>query len=306
MHEDPTLLLEALANSTVFVEFRQAFTTTTGLPLALRPSEAWQPPLRGAAGESRFCAKICSGGRFCSACQHSQHLLSRRGKAGAVTITCWCGMAATVVPVSPRGEVIGFLQTGQVFRVTPDPKELAVVVHRLREMGQPTDGQTLRQAYLRTRVMPTARYRACVELLEVFARHLALVGEQIVAQEGIPEPSAIRRAREFIHEHHDEPLRMPQVARAVNSSPFHFCKNFHRVTGQHFSQFLSDIRIEKAKNLLLNPDVKVSEIAYTVGFQSLTHFNRVFKKTTGLSPSGYRSQALAWRPAADQAGAQIT
>ena len=47
--------------------------------------------------------------------------------------------------------------------------------------------------------------------------------------------------------------------------------------------------MEKAKNLLLNPNLRVSEIAYEVGFQSLTHFNRVFKKIVGESPTYYRS-----------------
>jgi AraC-like DNA-binding protein len=46
--------------------------------------------------------------------------------------------------------------------------------------------------------------------------------------------------------------------------------------------------VEKAKNLLLNPNYRVSEIAYEIGFQSLTHFNRVFKKIAGQSPTEYR------------------
>ena len=51
--------------------------------------------------------------------------------------------------------------------------------------------------------------------------------------------------------------------------------------------------LEKAKNLLLNPNLRVSEIAYEVGFQSLTHFNRVFKRILGQSPTEYRAQLLA-------------
>jgi AraC-like DNA-binding protein len=53
------------------------------------------------------------------------------------------------------------------------------------------------------------------------------------------------------------------------------------------------VRIEKAKNLMLNPNLRVSEIAFEVGFQSLTHFNRVFKNILGHSPTGYRAQLLA-------------
>jgi AraC-like DNA-binding protein len=50
------------------------------------------------------------------------------------------------------------------------------------------------------------------------------------------------------------------------------------------------VRTERAKNLLLNPNLRVSEIAYEVGFQSLTHFNRVFKRILGRSPTDYRAQ----------------
>ena len=62
------------------------------------------------------------------------------------------------------------------------------------------------------------------------------------------------------------------------------------MTGINFTNYLSRLRIEKAKNLLLNPNLRVSEIAFEVGFQSLTHFNRVFKKVLGLSPTDYREQ----------------
>jgi AraC-like DNA-binding protein len=50
------------------------------------------------------------------------------------------------------------------------------------------------------------------------------------------------------------------------------------------------VRVEKAKNLLLNPNLRISEIAYEVGFQSLTHFNRVFKRVVGQSPTDYRAE----------------
>ena len=63
-----------------------------------------------------------------------------------------------------------------------------------------------------------------------------------------------------------------------------------KATGLNFTDYVSRVRIEKAKNLLLNPHLRVSEIAYEVGFQSLTHFNRVFKKIIGQSPTNYRTQ----------------
>jgi AraC-like DNA-binding protein len=73
-------------------------------------------------------------------------------------------------------------------------------------------------------------------------------------------------------------------------SMFYFCKLFKRATGLNFTEYLSNVRIEKAKNLLMNRNLRVSEIAYEVGFQSLTHFNRVFKGSVRQSPSEYRDQ----------------
>lgn len=74
----------------------------------------------------------------------------------------------------------------------------------------------------------------------------------------------------------------------VHTSIFYFCKLFRKVTGTTFTEFVSRTRVEKTKNLLLNPNLRISEIAYEVGFQSLTHFNRVFKTVVGESPTGHR------------------
>jgi AraC-like DNA-binding protein len=73
-------------------------------------------------------------------------------------------------------------------------------------------------------------------------------------------------------------------------SPFYFCKQFKKITGLNFTEYVSRTRIEGAKNLLLNPNLRISEIAYEVGFRSLTHFNRVFRHIVGESPTTYRQQ----------------
>jgi len=98
----------------------------------------------------------------------------------------------------------------------------------------------------------------------------------------------IAKAKDFIRDHHAEDLSLPKVARFANVSPCYFCKLFKRTTGLSFTNFLSRVRIESSKNLLINPQLRVSEIAYEVGFQSLTSFNRVFQKLLGQSPTEYR------------------
>jgi AraC-like DNA-binding protein len=151
------------------------------------------------------------------------------------------------------------------------------------------DENVLREAYFGTRVVSREQHSAAVKLLTIFAEHLEIVSNQIVIQRDNAEPPMITKAKEFIREHHTEDLSLPQVAQFANVSPFHFCKSFKRATGLTFTNFLSRVRIERS-NLLINPQLRVSEIAYEVGFQSLTHFNRVFQKLLGQSPTKYRQR----------------
>jgi AraC-like DNA-binding protein len=118
---------------------------------------------------------------------------------------------------------------------------------------------------------------------------LRIVRDGCPRQTRFGEPPVITKAKQFIEEHHTEDLDLGQVAQAVHTSIFYFCKLFKKVTGINFTEYVSRLRTEKAKNLLLNPNLRVSEIAYEVGFQSLTHFNRVFKNIIGESPTEYRS-----------------
>jgi AraC-like DNA-binding protein len=73
-------------------------------------------------------------------------------------------------------------------------------------------------------------------------------------------------------------------------SAFYFCKTFKKATGMTFTDYLARVRVEKVKNLLLNPHKRVSEAAYEVGFQSLSQFNRVFRRIAGEAPTTYRDR----------------
>ena len=187
-------------------------------------------------------------------------------------------------------QLIGFLTTGQVFRKTPTEAQFARTVKLLTEWGTQANIKKLRGAYFDTRVMLPRQHESVVKLLTIFAEHLSMVSNQIILQEKSAEPPVIARAKQYIAEHQTEELSLELVAKAVFTSKFYFCKIFKKTTGINFTDYLSRVRTERAKNLLLNPNLRVSEIAYEVGFQSLTHFNRVFKRILGRSPSDYREQ----------------
>ena len=103
------------------------------------------------------------------------------------------------------------------------------------------------------------------------------------------EPAEIWKARRFIEKHSDEELSLTQVAKFANISANYLSEKFKEVTGINFVDYVARIRIEKVRELLQNPNQRISEIAFAVGFQSLSQFNRVFKKLTRKSPTQFRT-----------------
>ena len=188
--------------------------------------------------------------------------------------------------------LVGFLQTGQVFRKKPTAAQFDRVAKLVADWGVTVDRKKLQEAYFGTQVVASKQHESVLKLLTIFAQHLSMLSNQVLVQQENAEPPVIRRAKEFIQEHQSEDISLGQVAKAVNTSTFYFCKMFKKMTGINFTDYLSRVRIEKSKNLLLNPNLRVSEIAFEVGFQSLTHFNRVFKKVLGQTPTNYRAQLL--------------
>jgi AraC-like DNA-binding protein len=113
--------------------------------------------------------------------------------------------------------------------------------------------------------------------------------ESISGRHDRPEPVEIWKARKFIEEHSSEELSLSKVAKAVNISPNYLSEKFKQVTGINFVDYIARTRFLKAREMLQNCDRRISEIAFAVGFQSLSQFNRVFKKWTRQSPTEFRS-----------------
>ena len=285
-------LIEALIQSKVYQDYERAFTEATGLPMALRPLESWQLPLHGKRHEAPYCALMSEKSRACAACLQMQEKLSESAISESQTMVCPSGLCETAVPVRLGDRVIGYLMTGQVFRKRPSQAQFDRTKAMVAEWGVPIGAEQLKEAYFATRVMPQTQQDSATTLLKIFAQHLSMLSNQLVVQHENAEPPVITKAKEYIRTHQTEELRLGQVAKAVNTSTFYFCKMFKKVAGVNFTDYLSRVRIEKSKELLLNPNLRISEIAYEVGFQSLTHFNRVFKRILGQAPTDYRAKLM--------------
>lgn len=125
-------------------------------------------------------------------------------------------------------------------------------------------------------------------VLKGFA-HTGHVQESCEDTEREKTRSVVEYACEYIYAHYaDTDLNMADVAEHVAVSYSHFSMLFRRETGKTFPAYLLCVRIEKAKALLRDPSIRISEICYMVGFKYPQQFSRDFKKITGVYPSQFR------------------
>ena len=95
-------------------------------------------------------------------------------------------------------------------------------------------------------------------------------------------------AKEYIKQNYSKAINLDEVSYYVNISPYYFSKIFKEGTGENFIEYLTNIRIEKAKELLSTSDYSMKEICVMVGYSDPNYFSRSFKKNVGVTPTEYK------------------
>lgn len=116
--------------------------------------------------------------------------------------------------------------------------------------------------------------------------------EAVEEHEHIASNFIVRNALNYMEENYKEKILLSDVAEKTYVSQWHLSKLLNKETGQSFSEILNGIRIEKAKELLKDPSLRIGDIADEVGFLDMAHFSRVFKKINGISANEYRNQMI--------------
>ncbi len=100
--------------------------------------------------------------------------------------------------------------------------------------------------------------------------------------------SVVKNAKAYIQEHYSHDISLDDVSRAVNISPYYFSKIFKDESGENFIEYLTRVRIEKAKELLQKSEPSIKEISSLCGYSDPNYFSRLFKKQTDMTPREYR------------------
>ena len=284
--------ISILRQSQLFRDYQRAFEATTGFPLVLRAPGSFQVPLAGSKRINPFCMLMTGANKTCSACLQFQERTEVAAETTEITSKCYAGLTESLVPIRVGDQVLGYLQTGQVFLAPLHAQQFERI--RPVPLGRGADvlDPALESVYRQTRVVRPNQYRAIIQLLIIFAEHLATVSNQLLIRKSTMESPWVIKTRAFIAKHQDEVLGLVDVARATNMSPCHFCKRFKRATGLTFTEYLARARVEAVKQKLQNVHVRISEAAFAAGFQSLSQFNRVFRRVVGEAPTSYRYKLL--------------
>ena len=126
-------------------------------------------------------------------------------------------------------------------------------------------------------------------LLKDFVQKLLTEYSQIISSSKTQEENPlITKVCNYLDQHLQEDISLEQMANIINVSPFYLSKLFKEEKGITFINFISDKRLEKARDLLEHSDLSIKEITSEIGYNDQNYFSRIFKNKYGLSPKEYR------------------
>ncbi len=271
--------------------FESAFQATSGLTFRLRPLPKPNHPHLLEPDENPLCKLACGtpGGR--EFCHRIQGDLRRRldETTAPHRVACFAGLTVIAVPVVVCGEPVALLQSCRIFVRAPQRGDVRRFADMLAGWGAKPNLQQLQQDFEGVPVVSKPQLDAAVKLLGIYAEHLGDLASRRMLAERQARPTPMAHALAFVRRHQSERLPLREVAKQANLSPHYFCKLFRRTMGITFTDYLARLRLEKAKDLLLSQTTSVSDIAFAAGYGSIPHFNRAFKRYTGLTPTMYRA-----------------
>lgn len=270
-------------------EFRRDFALLTGFTLSFLDELGFGDELDSST--SPLCSAIRSNPAGLAMCARTRQALLVDATTGPACAMCDAGLNEIAVPLHIGGIRAGYFVFGGTRPGGSGEHGLGRTRHLMAKHGIPMDDDSLARWFGATKEMGSEVLAACQRMVVLFVRQIALkLTDQMAAPDATMPPAVTKacriiRARAFVAD-----IQLDEVARQCGVSGGHLSRLFHHSTGLTFREYLSQVRVEHAKSLLLGTARNVSEIAYESGFQSLSQFHRAFAKAFGTSPGKMRAE----------------
>ena len=144
----------------------------------------------------------------------------------------------------------------------------------------------MRSEYLQC-IMEMQSYQSLYEWLEI---KISEVCRNILTKKEESTVDIVKKAQLYIEENYSKDIILEEVSKQLQISPYYLSKLFKKRSGNTFIEYLTSVRIEKAKELLRNSSKSMKEICVEVGYADANYFSRTFKKNVGVSPTEYKEE----------------
>jgi two-component system response regulator YesN len=128
------------------------------------------------------------------------------------------------------------------------------------------------------------------EIQQWFVSKIGAACRDVVQSKEKQSSSSVERAKAYIAERYNKDISLDEVSKEVDISPYYFSKLFKEETGENFIEYLTALRLNRAKQLIAGSDMSMKEICTEVGYADPNYFSRIFKKNVGVTPTEYKDR----------------
>lgn len=263
-------------------------------------------PLTAHSECSSFCEKIRmipEYAKLCEKCDSHGGLEAARSKEPFIYL-CHANVIDVAVPIMVNDMYLGGIMAGQI-RLDPSESEVEIEqIYRPSDLeGLFTDNPMLKADYDKLPLVSFHKIEATAKILQTICKYMVqnpgekLLDELTSSVEGfnhfekrsnLTNEELLKPAIHYISEHYSEKITLKQLAHVCNVSESYFSRLFPKNYGKNVTQYINDIRINKAKLLLSNQEMTVNYIARVCGYDDSSYFIKCFKKSNGVTPQEYR------------------
>ena len=198
---------------------------------------------------------------------------------------CPYGLFEIACPVEVYGEVLAIVYVGNLVTSVTEAERRLGKACRVTGASENMLKERLAQAQT---VYDLEDYTKMAEFIAAYIKRLYLSGGKKVRSSAVHW--AVDAAAEYVRKNFEKNITLTEAARLYFINEKYLGQLFRKQMGQSFTAYLNNVRLEKAKDMLLNTNDSVIDISDVCGYQNVTYFNRVFKRNTGKTPTQYRNE----------------